>query len=46
LAWTIEFDERAKRDLSKLDKLIQKRIRDTFRTELRRRTIPGPSVMD
>jgi mRNA interferase RelE/StbE len=27
LAWTIEFDERAKRDLSKLDKPIQKRIR-------------------
>lgn len=27
MAWTIEFDERAKRDLSKLDKPIQKRIR-------------------
>ena len=27
LAWTIEFDERAKRDLAKLDKPVQKRIR-------------------
>jgi mRNA interferase RelE/StbE len=27
LAWTIEFDEKAERDLAKLDKSIQKRIR-------------------
>jgi mRNA interferase RelE/StbE len=26
LAWTIEFDQRAERDLAKLDKSIQKRI--------------------
>jgi mRNA interferase RelE/StbE len=26
LAWTIEFDERAERDLAKLDKSIQRRI--------------------
>jgi mRNA interferase RelE/StbE len=27
LVWTIEFDERAQRDLAKLDKMVAKRIR-------------------